>query len=72
MWKCKKCGGEIIADCCYDRDTILTGVSKDGTPDENKIYRLEIDINTYQCENYFNGECNAESINLEKIAYWED
>lgn len=59
MWKCKKCGDEIICDVsCWGF------VNKDG--------RIEEETQDLKIENYRCSECGAKSGNLEEIAVWED
>lgn len=58
MWKCKKCGDEIICD--------VSGwgfVDKDGKIEEPQDFELE----NYRCS-----ECGVKSEKLEEIAVWEE
>lgn len=72
MWRCNKCGREVVASCCYDRGPILTGITQYGDVDESKIYQIDLFATGYCCEGTTYDECNNEGDILTDIAYWED
>ena len=72
MWKCKKCGREVVASCCYDRGPILTGITQHGDIDESKIYQIDLFVTSYCCEGTTYDECDNEGEFLSDIAYLED
>lgn len=71
MWKCNKCGKEVVAYCYHDRGAILTGITKDGDADESKIYKIDLFATGYCCEGTTYDECDNEGYILTDIAYWE-
>lgn len=67
MWRCKKCGDEIIGDV---RGKIESGwgfVDEEGTVDELQDFDLDFCVVAYRCN-----DCGAESQDLEEIAVWKD
>ena len=73
MWKCKECGGEIIAeteihttiDFRMNRNESFYDVH--GFHTLHEIVEDQCDILGYKCI-----ECDEDSENLYEIAYWED
>lgn len=72
MWKCNKCGKEVIASCYHDKGPILAGITKNESVDESKIYEIDLTATYYCCEGTTYGECDNEGEFLSDIAYWED
>lgn len=72
MWRCNKCGREVVASCCYDRGPILTGITQYGDVDESKIYQIDLFATGYCCEGTTYGECDNEGDILTDIAYWKE
>lgn len=67
MWKCKECGGEIIASVS---GTIKGGwgyPNKDGDVTSLVNYSLDYQADDFTCD-----DCDKYSKNLEEIAVWED
>lgn len=75
MWKCKECGGEIIAIIESD-DSFEFSLDKYGNPNEfithttediEQIVKQKINIVGMYCE-----DCDIEIEDLEEEAVWED
>lgn len=75
MWKCKKCGGEVIAIVESD-DSFEFSLDKYGNPNEflsyttedvEQIVKQKINIVGMYCE-----DCDIEIEDLKEEAVWED
>ena len=78
MWRCKKCGGEIVAVVAINT-TVNFNIDKDGDITEpnigftlDEIARDNADKQYYYCEDCCNESEGADIGELEDIAEWEE
>lgn len=70
MWKCRKCGEDVLAYCTTS-GYISAGITSYKEPDDWDVREIRkgLDLFDFGCSNEC---CQNSSENLEEIAYWEE
>ncbi len=68
MWRCKKCGGEVVESIIYIYNGTAVGkLDKEGCTKDIQLINYDCHDSEYEC-----CECGKSGEVLEKIAKWSD
>lgn len=73
MWKCKKCGSEVVGTIEVHRSLDFKLDEGGNLNEYDSIFELEENIKeSEEVENYYCKSCGENNEELEEIAVWED